>query len=96
MGGISKTTRVGYLDGFYECQACDTCRTSILSLSDVEDIYPVTYIQGESFTVHMDDRDVIFACRDKMYVADFSDWIVKDDQRREEVCAGLSLTYRLP
>jgi hypothetical protein len=26
-----------------------------------------------------------------MYVASFSDWIVKDDHRREEVCAGLSL-----
>jgi len=92
MGGISKTTCVGYLDGFYECQACDTCPTSILSLSDVEDIYPITYLQGKSFTAHMDDRDVIFTRRDKMYIADFSDWIVNNDQRREEVCAGLSLT----
>jgi len=26
-----------------------------------------------------------------MYMADFSDWIVSNDQRREEVCTGLNL-----
>jgi hypothetical protein len=91
MNGSTTTNRVGYLSGFFDCQVCDTCPTSILSQADVEDLYPVTYIQGESYTVHMDDRDLLFVCKDKMYVADFSDWLVTDDQRKEELHTGLSL-----
>jgi hypothetical protein len=67
MNGVSKTSQTGFLEGFFECQACDTCLTSILSLADVEDLYPVTYVQGESVTVHMDDRDVQFVRRVKLY-----------------------------
>jgi hypothetical protein len=54
-------------------------------------MYPVTYIQGESYTVHMDDHDLLFVHEDKMYVADFSDWLVTDNQRKEELHTGLSL-----
>jgi hypothetical protein len=91
MNGVSQTSRVGLLEGFFYCQACDDCPTSILSLADNEDIYPVTYVQGESITVHMDDRDLVFTRRDKLYVADFSDWIVSDQDREEELHAGLNL-----
>jgi hypothetical protein len=66
------TDRVGYLEVFF-CQ--------LLSLSDIEDIYPVTYIQGKSFMVHMVDRDVIFTHRDKMFIADFLDWIISNTER---------------
>jgi len=60
MSGSSGTTRVSMLEGFFECQACDTCPTSILSMSDVEDLYEITYVQGDSITVHMDHADVVF------------------------------------
>jgi hypothetical protein len=60
-------------------------------MADVEDLYPVTYVQGESITVHMLDREVVFHRRDKMYVADFSDWVVDDEDRVQELYSGLSL-----
>lgn len=48
----------------------DDCPTSIISMADMEDIYPVVYVHGESITIHMEDRDVVFLGWDKMYVAD--------------------------
>jgi hypothetical protein len=86
MDGISGTEQVGHLNGFFDCQvSSEDAPASILSQSDVEDKYPVTYIQGVSITVHMDDKDVIFERRNKMYVADFSDWIVDEEDRKNEV-----------
>jgi hypothetical protein len=43
-------------------------------MSDVEDMYPITYRQGHSYTVHLPDGDLVFRRRDKLYVADMSDW----------------------
>jgi len=83
ISGSSGTTRVGMLEGFFECQVCDTCPTSILIMSDVEDLYEITYVQGNSITVHMDHADVVFKHRDKMYMADFSDWIADDRSRAD-------------
>jgi hypothetical protein len=60
-------------------------------MADVEDLYRVTYVQGESITVHMDERDVVFTRRDKMYIADFSDWLVEDQDRVGELYSTLSL-----
>jgi hypothetical protein len=60
-------------------------------MADVEDMYRVTYVQGESITVHMDERDVVFSKREKMYIANFSDWLVHDQDRVEELYTGLSL-----
>jgi len=91
MNGAAATESVGYLDGFFDCQACTTCPANIISMADVEDLYPVTYVQGESITVHMEDREVVFHRRDKMYVADFSDWVVGDEDRVQELHIGLSL-----
>jgi hypothetical protein len=88
MNGIAHTDRIGYLEGFFECQACDNCPTNIISMARVEDIYPLTYSQGES----MDDRDLVFKRRDGMYVADFSDWIVEDEERMKEVYTDLCLS----
>lgn len=79
MNGVAETKRVGWLDGFFECQACEDYPANILSMADIEDLYPVTYLQGDSITVHMEDRDVTFVHREKMYVANFTDWIVDDE-----------------
>jgi hypothetical protein len=65
MSGSANTERVGDLEGFFECQACDMCPPNLLSMSDVEDLYPITYIQHESITVCMDHRDLVFSCRKK-------------------------------
>jgi len=91
MNGLAETSRVGRLEGFFDCMACEECPTSILSLTDVEDIYPVTFVQGESITIHMDHRDVVFARRDKLYVAGFSVWVVDSDDRVQEMNEGLNL-----
>jgi hypothetical protein len=91
MNGTAETIRVGHLDGFFECQACDTCPANILSMADVEDMYAMTYVQGECIKVHMEDHDMSFERRDNMCVADFSDWIVDDKSRVSEMYAGLSL-----
>jgi hypothetical protein len=40
----------------------------------------MTWVPGESITVHMDKQDVIFTKRDKMWVADFTDWIVEEEE----------------
>jgi len=74
--------------GFFDCQACDTCPANILSMANVEDVYPITYEQGVSITVHMDDRNMVFAHQDKMYIADFSEWIVEDEDRVYEMITG--------
>ena len=71
---IKETGYSGMLEGFFECQACKSCPANIISMADVEDKYPVTYRQGEAIVVHMDDRDIEFVRREKMYMADFSDW----------------------
>jgi hypothetical protein len=42
MDGVAQTERVGYLEGFFDCQACDSCPTNIISMAQVEDMYPVT------------------------------------------------------
>jgi hypothetical protein len=79
MNGGAVTSQVGLLEGFFECQAYEDCPANIISQSDVEELYHLTYIQGESITVHMGDQDIVFHKRDKMYVADFLEWIQGDD-----------------
>ena len=46
MNGFSETNRVGFLKGFFDCQACFNCPTNILSMANVEDKFQVTYVQG--------------------------------------------------
>ena len=51
---------------------------SVLSQANVEDTHPVTYDLGVSYTVHMGDKDVVFYRRDKLYVADFMEWVCEE------------------
>ena len=73
-GTSSATKLIGDLEEFFPCMVCDTCAASVLSMRDVEAIYPITYIKG-LFTVHMANRDLTFYERDGLYLADFRDWI---------------------
>jgi Reverse transcriptase (RNA-dependent DNA polymerase). len=79
-GSKTKLTKVGMLEGFFECLGSDDTRVSVLSQADVEDAYDVTYEPGTSYTVHMGVRDLEFVRRNKLYVADFSDWVNPDYQ----------------
>jgi hypothetical protein len=81
MNGVSKNKCVRFLDSFFEVQACDSSLANILSMADIEDMYELTYIQGHSIAVHMDDRDLVFERREKTYIMDFSKWIVSDKKR---------------
>ena len=60
-------------------------------MSDVEDKYRMTWIPGESITVHMDEQDLVFKRREKMWVADLSDWIVQEEDRTQDNYNNLSL-----
>ena len=77
-GARTKVNKVGRLAGFFDCLACEDTKASVLSLADVEDLYQVTYIPKKAYIVHMNDRDLVFKRRNKLYVADFSDWINQD------------------
>lgn len=90
MNGTTITSKVGHLAGFFECQAAEGCTANILSMSDVEDKYQITWTPGDSIVVHMDEQDVVFHKRNKMYVTDFSDWIVEEEEL-EQIKTTLSL-----
>ena len=78
-GNENITEYEGDLEGFFPVQVCDDCRASVLCYSDVEDLYPISNQRGISFTVHTPSRDIVFYKRDKIYLADFRDWINTDD-----------------
>jgi hypothetical protein len=54
-------------------------QASVLSLADIQDMYPVSYVQGKSYTVHLPDRDIVFRRKGKLYLGEFSDWINQDE-----------------
>ena len=60
--------------GFFECKSSLDVPVSVICMADAEDMYRITYVQGVSYTVHMDDRDLVFHSRDKFYVGDMRAW----------------------
>ena len=76
-GATTSIDMVGHLEDFFDCIACDRCTANILSQSDVEEKYEITYVQGEKYTVHLPDRDLEFKRKGKFYVADMSDWVTR-------------------
>lgn len=78
VGGLSGHTinadMVGRLDGFFDVLAYHEGTANILCFSDVENRYEITYESRKSFTVHMDEYDLVFYRRNKIYVADMREW----------------------
>jgi hypothetical protein len=73
---------MGYLDDFFHVYASTETHANILSLTEVEDHFPITYVPWESFTVHLQDHDIVFNRRGKMYVADLEQVVcVRHDGR---------------
>ena len=53
VGGMQLcTNETGYLEDFFRVYCSRNTKANVLSFSDVEDVYPITYQPQESFTVH--------------------------------------------
>jgi hypothetical protein len=73
VGGVQLVAKEsGYVQDFFRVYASNDTRANVLCFSDVEDMYEITYVQGQSFTVHLPERDIVFRRKDKLYVADFT------------------------
>ena len=62
-GSRNEVSQVGDLEFFFPCIACEDCQGTILSMDAVKRKYEITYNQGESIVVHMQNQDVIFKKR---------------------------------
>jgi hypothetical protein len=72
VGGVQLIVdQVGMLDVFFQVYASEKTKANVLSFAEVEDRYDISYVRGESFTVHMPSQDVVFERRNKLYVADW-------------------------
>jgi hypothetical protein len=61
-------TQTGYLDEFFRVYASEDVKPNRFSSADVEDMFPVTYVPGKAFMVHLPGRDLEFARTGKLYV----------------------------
>jgi hypothetical protein len=62
----------GYLPDFFEVYTSEETKANVLSFAEVEDKYRITYIH-EAFVVHLENRDLMFRRRGKLYVAKWED-----------------------
>jgi hypothetical protein len=71
VGGIQMTVdQIGDLPGFFQVYASAQTKANVLSFTDVEDLYEMSYVQKEAFVVHMSTGDLVFSRLDKLYVAE--------------------------
>jgi hypothetical protein len=61
----------GFLDPLFRVYASEKTQANILSLSEVEDRYLVTYVPQECFIIHLPHGDIEFRRKEGMYVADW-------------------------
>jgi hypothetical protein len=95
VSGTQKATPlIGYLDQFFDCNACSDCMANILCQADIEDKYDVTYEPGRAYTVHLPDRNLEFTRRGKFYVADMSAWIQQAKSVNATAQIGIPYTKR--
>jgi hypothetical protein len=73
VGGVQLIVdKVGLLDVFFEVYSSTETKVNVLSMAAVEEVYPITYNQQESFIVHTEDRDIEFKWRDRLYVEEWT------------------------
>ena len=94
VGDAAETVMKGTLPGFFDCLCSDSARISILSQADVEDNFDVQYIPGISYTVRVGNEDIVFERRNKLYVADFSDWVRDNYKESKDMLAGMTVSER--
>jgi hypothetical protein len=52
--------KVGMMDGFFQVYASEETKANVLSFADVEDKFEITYVRGQTFTVHIPEEDVVY------------------------------------
>ena len=67
-------TKTGFLDPLFRVYASDDTHANILSLSEVEEKYLVTYSPQENFIVHLPMTDIVFHRKGGMYIVDWSQY----------------------
>ncbi len=73
VGGLQLTVgRNGYLEDFFDVYLSEHTKVHVLSFSEVEDTYDITYKPHQAFIVHLPGRDLVFEHRGKLYKADFT------------------------
>jgi len=75
-----KAEHTGYLEEFFRVYASDQVLPSVLSLSDVEDMYKVSIIPGEAFVIHLPTGDLAFKRTGKLYIANC--WHILSDPKQ--------------
>jgi hypothetical protein len=74
VGGIQlKVNQVGDLPGFFTVYASKETRANVLSFTDLEDLYDISYVHKKAFVVHMPSGDLVFSRREKLYVAELEE-----------------------
>ncbi len=68
-----KVNKVGDLPNFFKVYASAETKANVLSFANVKDLYDITYVRQQAFVVHMQERDLVFTMREKLYVADLYD-----------------------
>jgi hypothetical protein len=75
LGGLQlMIDRKGCLKDFFDIYASEHMKANILSFSEVEDMYDIMYVPHQAFIVHLPERDLVFACRGKLYILYISDF----------------------
>jgi len=62
----------GYLDNFFQVYTSTKTQVNVLSFSDVEELYPITYEPFVGFTIHTPEGDILFEKKGKLHIADFA------------------------
>lgn len=73
-----KVKNTGFLEEFFRVHASKYAKPSVLRLSDVEDLYKVSYVPGQAFIVHLPSGDLEFKRTGKLYVANFQQLLYVD------------------
>ena len=79
VGGLSiSLNKEGDLEGFFPCMVSNQIPYNIISQDDIEKLYPISWIPGNRYVVHMDGGfDLVFKKSGKLYIADMKEWITR-------------------
>jgi hypothetical protein len=73
VGGVQLELRkIGYLDNFFQVYTSTETQVNILSFSEVEELYRITYEPFVGFNIHTPVGDILFEKKGKLHVADFA------------------------
>jgi hypothetical protein len=75
IGGYQMTVKhTGHLPNFFEVYCSPEVKVNVLCFAEVEDLFEIKYREQEGFTVRLQNgREILFARRNKMFVAKVED-----------------------